>query len=269
MRKVKFYKMHGLGNDYIYFDCISEKINIDEILPIIPQLSDRNFGIGSDGVVFLLPSDKADIRMRMFNSHDSSEAEMCGNAARCISKLAYDLSITSNSLTLETIPGIIEAKITQNAVKLKMFSLPDISDTSEQVNSEDKVFDFHRVNVGNPHAVIKVEKTDSFDVEKYGKPIEENTKLFPQKTNVEFYEEISKDVVKMRVWERGSGETLACGTGACAAAATHRLVNNNDINEITVQMRGGDLKLSWVDNNFYMQGEARFVYEGIIDLDNF
>ncbi|MCV6599635.1 MAG: diaminopimelate epimerase [Alphaproteobacteria bacterium] len=264
---MKFYKMHGLGNDYIYFDCISEKLPIEKIIQSTIQVSKRHTGIGSDGIVLILPSDKADIKMRMFNSIDGKEAEMCGNAVRCVSYLANKLNITKEAMTVETIPGIISSEIIEENVKVKMFYPPKVQDQEMPISSCDKNFDFNYVDVGNPHAVIRAENIDKLEIEKYGKPIENNTNTFPNKTNVEFYEEISKGILKMRVWERGSGETMACGTGACATAGAYRL-KNKECNEITVKMLGGDLQLLWQDNNFYMIGPAKFVFAGEIYLEN-
>lgn len=267
---MKFFKMHGLGNDYIYFDCINNKYDTSQIIKSVVSLSHRNFGIGSDGVVLLMPSDKADIRMRMFNSLDGTESEMCGNAVRCISRLANRLGIMGDNGTVETIPGIVNAEIINdkfNSVKVKMFYPPKIISDYEIVESVDKAFSFIRVDVGNPHAVICAASIEEFEVKKYGQVIENNLKLFPNKTNVEFYEEVGRDVLSMRVWERGSGETLSCGTGACATAAAYRYKQNNNVDIITVKMLGGDLCLTWEDGDFYMQGATSFVYEGEVDLN--
>jgi len=267
---MKFFKMHGLGNDYIYFDCINNKYDTDQIIKNAVSLSHRNFGIGSDGVVLLLPSDKADVRMRMFNSLDGTEAEICGNAVRCISRLANRLGIMGDNGTVETIPGIVNAEIINdkvNSVKVKMFSPPKIVSDYETVESVDKTFSFIRVDVGNPHAVIFVSGIKDFEVKKYGQVIENNLKLFPNKTNVEFYEEAGRDVLSMRVWERGSGETLSCGTGACATAAAYRYKHNNNVDIVTVKMLGGDLRLIWEDGDFYMQGATSFVFEGEVELN--
>lgn len=270
---MEFYKMNGLGNDYIYFDCVNNDHDIDRIIKNVSKLSDRNFGIGSDGVVLLLPSDKeADLRMRMFNCHDGSEAEMCGNAIRCVAQLAYKLGIANSDQKIETIPGIVEAEIIggeDHLVKVKMFYPPKVATGSEHVISEGDEFEFTRVDIGNPHAIIKTFNVKSFEVQKYGEPIENNLKLFPERTNVEFYEEVSEGVVSMRVWERGSGETLACGTGACATAAAYRETMIDKLDEITVKMLGGDLTLIWNEEGFYMQGPTSFVFKGEIDLNNF
>jgi len=268
---MKFYKMHGLGNDYAYFDCISEKLDVNKIISKTVKLSDRHFGIGSDGAILLLPSDKADIRMRMFNSFDGSEAEMCGNGLRCTSRLAYKLGIVGKKFKVETIPGIFEVEIIEdalNSVKIKMAFPPKVNAEMEEVKSADRGFNFYRVSVGNPHAVIHInDAVKDFDVEKYGKPVENNLGLFPERTNTEFYEVEAEDILNMRVWERGSGETLACGTGACATAAAYRHSIGNSINKVTVKMRGGPLTLMWEGGDFYMQGGTSFVYTGEIDLD--
>jgi len=268
---MEFYKLNGLGNDYIYFDCISNKFDVEAILKNVVKLSDRRFGIGSDGVILLLPSDKADVRMRMFNSFDGSEAQMCGNGARCVARLAYKLGLAKKNLTIEASPGVISAEVIEdelNSVRLKMFYPPKIADNMEEIKSVDMDYKFARVDVGNPHAVINVKDVKAFDVERYGKPIENNISIFPERTNVEFYEEIEKSVVSMRVWERGSGETLACGTGACATAAAYRKTYDNSINNVEVKMIGGNIKLIWEENDFYMQGGTNFVFSGDVDLNN-
>ncbi len=268
MSKLKFYKLHGAGNNYIYFDCIDEnKESVDKIIDSVVEISDVNFGIGSDGVILLLDSDKANLKMRIFNA-DGSEAEMCGNGVRCCAKLANKLLLTADKAKIETGAGMVETEIIGDEVRVKMFNPPKVFAQSEIVNVCGKVFDFHRVDMGNPHAVIFTKDVAKFDVEKYGKPIENSVTLFPDKTNVEFFEEVEEGVLNMRVWERGSGETLACGTGACATAGVYRLLNNNEYNEITVKMLGGDLKLSWGGDDFFMQGGATFVCEGIIDTDD-
>ena len=269
MKNIMFYKMHGLGNDYIYFNGVNETLPINDIITRVSSLSDRNFGIGSDGVVLLLPSENADIKIRMFNNFDGTEAEICGNATRCIAKLSYQLGITTKKLTIETIPGIIHAEIIGNDVRLKMFQLPQVSKEKETIKSLDKMFDFYRVDIGNPHVVIKMSEISNFEVEKYGRIIENNNLLFPSRTNVEFYQEMDADVLSMRVWERGSGETLSCGSGACAVAAVYRYENNNMRNDIIVKMLGGDLKFLWEDDYFYMQGDATFIYDGKVNLNNF
>jgi len=264
---IKFYKMHGLGNDYVYFDCISETLPVEKIISLVPEISDRHLGIGSDGVVLLLPSDKASVRMRMFNNHDGKEAEMCGNAVRCVCALANELGLSGSIMSVETIPGIISAEVENYNVKVQMFYPPKIENDKGITTSVGKEFKYCSVDVGNPHAVIEASDIDNFEVEKYGKPIETQIELFPNKTNVEFYEELSPGIVKMRVWERGSGETQACGTGACATAGAYRL-NHPECDEVIVKMLGGDLKLRWEDNNFYMTGPTKFVFVGGIDLDN-
>ncbi len=266
---MEFYKLHGLGNDYIYVDCVTQQQDVASIVASVTELSDRRFGIGSDGVILLLPSDKADVRMRMFNCHDGSEAEMCGNGVRCVFKLANELGIVGDTGTVETIPGIVHGAMAENdMVSVRLFSKPNILEINKAVTSTDKEFTFYNVNVGNPHAVINISGVADFDVEKYGKPIEKNLDLFPERTNVEFYEELSRGVVSMRVWERGSGETFACGTGACATAATYRDSLNNEIDEVTVKMLGGDLHLTWTEDGFYMKGGATLVFKGEVALNN-
>ena len=267
---MKFYKMHGTGNDYIYFDGITAPIDVDLVVENIVKMSHRNFGIGSDGVVLLLPSDNADVLMRMFNCFDGSEAENCGNALRCIGRLAYELGIVDKHHTIENIVGdIVEAEVIddeEDSVKIKMAFPPIVSEEQEQTPSADKNFNFYRVSVGNPHAVIKVDNVKDMDLEKYGNPIENNLDLFPERTNVEFYQPISEDTLCMRVWERGSGETLSCGTGTCATAAAYRHSIGNKVDKVTVKTKGGNITLTWEGDDFYMTGGATLVFSGDIEL---
>ncbi|MDD4520129.1 MAG: diaminopimelate epimerase [Alphaproteobacteria bacterium] len=265
---MKFYKMHGAGNDYVYIDGVSEKIDFEKCVSKVKVLSARRFGIGSDGVIFLLPSQKADLRMRMYNGEDGTEAEMCGNGIRCVMKLAFLLGLLPRKAVIETLPGLIEGEVLDDEnVKVKMFFPPKVSLEKEHVSSADKEFSFTRVNIGNPHAVIKEENISSFEVEKYGRPIENNLSLFPERTNVEFYEMLSKNKARMRVWERGSGETWACGTGASATAGV--IHQETGLDEIEVEMRGGTLSFFFDGDDFYMQGPAKLVYVGEVDLEKF
>ncbi len=273
---MRFTKMQGLGNDYVYVDCTKELPDNPHKLSI--RLSDRHFGIGSDGLVLIMASDCADFRMRMFNP-DGTEAEMCGNALRCVGKYVYDNKLTSSTkITVETPAGIkiLEMQTENGTVRnvradmgepvLIPANIPVISDKeiflSEPVTIGDRTFSVTCVSMGNPHAVAFVNDANSFPLELYGPEMESNL-LFPKKTNSEFVEAVSRKVLIMRVWERGAGETLACGTGACAAVVAAIL---NDLCDRTavVQLRGGELTIEWNErnNHVYMTGPAEFVFKG-------
>lgn len=277
---MKFTKMHGTGNDYIYVNGFSEEIENPNEKAI--RWSDRHKGIGADGLVIILPSGKADFRMRMFNA-DGSEAEMCGNASRCIGKYVYDNGLTkSKNMTLETLAGIrtlelftdknnLVEKVTvdMGAPVLDAEKIPVISELREVINKatvfSDRIgYNITCVSMGNPHTVIFTNEIDQLNLPQIG-PIIETAPIFPDRTNTEFVETVSKERLKMRVWERGSGETMACGTGASAvvvAGVLNRLCNR----KITVELSGGQLELNWKqsDNHVYLTGEAITVFEGII-----
>ncbi len=274
---MNFTKMHGIGNDYIYINGFSEDINNPEKLAVV--MSDRHTGVGGDGIVLILPSKIADFRMRMFNA-DGSEAEMCGNAIRCVGKYVYDNQLTDKKiLTIETLAGIkvLDMIIENNFVELVKVNMgkpilqPELIPVVDsknpvidlQIESEDKVFKFTCVSMGNPHAITFVDKTEGYEVEKYGKSVEEQP-LFPKKTNVEFVEILNKNEINMRVWERGSGETMACGTGACAALVAC-VLNGVTEREVTVHLLGGDLQVRWdkETNNVFMTGAATTVFNGV------
>lgn len=278
---VKFTKMHGLGNDYVYMDAINQKIeNRSELAKFV---SDRHFGIGSDGLILICPSEKADFRMQMFNQ-DGSEAEMCGNGIRCVGKFVYDKGLTNKTtITVETLAGIKTLVMTEKngkieAVRVDMGEpilepklIPVISEENPvknlQLKAEDKEFNFTCVSMGNPHAVAFIEEdVNDFDICKYGAKLEVN-KAFPNKANIEFINVIDDKTLKMRVWERGAGETLACGTGACASAVA-AMLNGYTSREVTVHLLGGDLKIEWskADNHVYMTGTATTVFEGEIEV---
>ena len=278
---VKFTKMHGLGNDYVYMDAINQKIeNRSELAKFV---SDRHFGIGSDGLILICPSEKEDFRMQMFNQ-DGSEAEMCGNGIRCVGKFVYDKGLTNKTtITVETLAGIKTLVMTEKngkieAVRVDMGEpilepklIPVISEENPvknlQLKVEDKEFKFTCVSMGNPHAVAFIEEdVNDFDICKYGAKLEVN-KAFPNKANIEFINVIDDKTLKMRVWERGAGETLACGTGACASAVA-AMLNGYTSREVTVHLLGGDLKIEWskADNHVYMTGTATTVFEGEIEV---
>ena len=275
---MKFYKMHGIGNDYIFFDCMKEDIAEPEKLSI--RLSDRHFGIGGDGIILLCPSDKADIKMRMFNA-DGSEGKMCGNGIRCLSKLAHDLGhVKGNTCTVETLSGIKKlqfffdedkkvssVRVNMGAPKLKAKEIPSKFSGEKVINEpleiDGEEYKVTLVNMGNPHCVVFADP-DRIDIENLGKKFENNS-VFPDRVNIEFVAVTGKNQLKMRVWERGSGETLACGTGACAAAVAATLNGYCDKNKpITVTLLGGNLTIEYTDT-VYMTGTAILVFTGEID----
>lgn len=277
---LQFTKMHGLGNDYVYMDAINQKIeNRSELAKFV---SDRHFGIGSDGLILICPSEKADFRMQMFNQ-DGSEAEMCGNGIRCVGKFVYDKGLTKKeTITVETLAGIktlvmtakngkIEtARVDMGEPILEPEKIPVISNENPVKNLklevENKDFTFTCVSMGNPHAVTFIkEDVNKFDICKYGAKLEVN-KAFPKKANIEFINVIDDKTLKMRVWERGAGETLACGTGACAVTVS-AILNGYTKRVVTVHLLGGNLKIEWNknDNHVYMTGPATTVFEGKID----
>lgn len=274
---MEFYKMHGLGNDYIYFYLINEPTEYefihDKILQNIEFLCNRNKGIGADGVVLILPSNIASVKMRIFNK-DGSEAEICGNALRCVGKLYGNLEQCKN-LSIETKAGVVLVEnINTVDVKVQLPTLPKIDTTLHILTVYNKKMPYYYVDVGNPHVVINFQdyaninsvkqELQDFNLEKYGTAIENNTELFPNKTNVEFYSSLDSKTINMRVWERGSGETLACGTGAVAVATVNNYVNS--IHNTTIKMLGGSLNVSYANNHCYMIGEAVMVYKGNIFL---
>jgi diaminopimelate epimerase len=279
---MKFTKMHGAGNDYVYINCFEESVDNPKDLAV--KLSDRNFGIGSDGLILIKPGDKAPIKMDMYNS-DGSWSEMCGNGLRCVAKYVYDRGMIENEeFAIETGAGIlkvhvfpknglvesVEINMGEPILKAKDIPINGFSDTviNQKIDVLDKTFFFTGVSMGNPHCVIFLdsEDVDSFDLQKYG-PIIENHSLFPNRVNVEFVKVISPKEVIQRTWERGSGETLACGTGASAVQVAG-VLNNKTENTILNHLRGGDLYLRWDDNkNVYLKGPAVSVFDGEWKLD--
>ena len=277
---LKFTKMHGCGNDYIYFNCFSQKVENPEKLSI--ALSDRHFGIGGDGIVLICPSDVCDAKMRMFNA-DGSEGKMCGNAIRCVGKYLSDESIVSgDEITVETLSGnkilkleksgdgkVLSVTVNMGKAEFEAEKIPVTFDEKEvigkKVTINEKEEKITCVSMGNPHCVIFTNDTDSLDLEKIG-PKYENFKLFPDRINTEFVEIIDDKTLKMRVWERGSGETLACGTGACAvvSAAVANGICKKDT-DVTVKLLGGDLKIKYTDDAVFMTGSATRVFDGEVD----
>ena len=277
---ISFTKMHGIGNDYIYIDCFKEKFIADDAKKYSSMLSNRHYSIGADGVILIMPSDNADVRMRMFNA-DGSESEMCGNGVRCVAKYAYDKGISKNNpMKIETLRGILEAKLfikdsEVDSVEINMdrpifdgLKIPTTIDKNpiidEPINIDGKIYNFTAVSMGNPHAVIFLDDIDNIDINYIGSYIENNN-IFPNRTNVEFVKIISRGEVKQRTWERGSGETLACGTGASAVCAAGFISGRTD-NIILNHLLGGDLILRYENNQIFMKGEARYSFEGKIKL---
>jgi diaminopimelate epimerase len=278
---MKFTKMHGIGNDYIYVNGFEEKIaNIAEFAI---KYSDRHKGIGSDGLVLILPSETSDFRMQMLNA-DGSEAEMCGNASRCIGKFVYDKGLTTKTeVTLETLAGVKVLKLVVGADNKVESATVDMGEpilesaliptTIEKTNVFNEAICFSAtlqynitcVSMGNPHAVIFTTGIDKLDLPKIG-PLIENAPIFPRRTNTEFIEILSKDRIKMRVWERGSGETMACGTGACASVVA-AVLNGLTNRKVIVELLGGELTIEWneTDNRVYLTGGATTVFEGEIN----
>lgn len=277
---IKFTKMHGLGNDYVYIDCTEEQ-KIKNISSLAQFISNRHFGVGSDGLILICKSDIADFKMRMFN-YDGTEAEMCGNGIRCVGKFVYDKGLTKkDNITVETLAGIKKLKfnIKEGNVEtvevdmgepiLEPDKIPVISEEAIvknlKIKAHENEFKFTCVSMGNPHAITIVDNTKDFNIEKYG-PVLEKDEHFPRRANIEFIELVDKNNIKMRVWERGAGETLACGTGACASVVACAL-NGYIENEANVELLGGTLKIRWdkENNHIYMTGPATTVFEGEID----
>ena len=276
---MKFTKMHGIGNDYIYIDCFKEKVNPDDMIDDIILMSNRHKGIGGDGVIFIMPSDKADVRMRMFNA-DGSEGKMCGNGIRCVGKYVYEHGISkSNPLTIETASGIktLNLEVVKGNVSTVIVDMgspildpkliPVDLDIERVINYplviNNQEYLITCVSMGNPHCVIFTEDIDNINLESIG-PLFENNPIFPERTNTEFIEIIDDATMKMRVWERGSGETLACGTGASASvvAAIYNNIFNRD-QEIKVILKGGELYITLTqDNHVFMRGIATEVFTG-------
>jgi len=278
MMNMRFSKMHGIGNDYVYVNGFTERI--DDPASVAVKISDRHFGIGSDGLILILPSQVADFRMRMFNA-DGSEGKMCGNGIRCVGKYVYDMGLTDKTeITVETLAGIRKLvlypgkdnKIEKVRVWMgvpRFSDQDDIPDLPEKrfpvkLAAHDRNFDFYCVSMGNPHAVTIVEDTDSFPVEYYGAEVQKKP-IFPKSVNVEFVQLVSRSSIKMRVYERGSGETMACGTGACASAAALMRLGMIE-RKAEVKLLGGTLEIDWQDDGLYMTGPAAHVFDGEIDI---
>lgn len=277
---MKFTKMHGIGNDYVYVNCLQEKV--EDPSGTARKVSDRHFGIGSDGLILIKPSKKADFEMEMYNA-DGSRGAMCGNGIRCVAKYVYDYGLTDKtSISVETGSGIKYLDLTVENNKVTMVKVdmgePDLTAShipikaqteqviDEPIEVDGKTYRITGVSMGNPHGVVFLDDIDSLDIEKIG-PSFENHVRFPDRINTEFVQLDNRSHVRMRVWERGSGETLACGTGACAVAVAC-VVNGLTQREVTVSLRGGDLKICWdeKDGHVYMTGPATVVFDGEIEL---
>lgn len=274
---MRFTKMHGIGNDYIYVNCFEEIVENPRELAI--AMSKPHFGVGADGLVLIEPSDTADFGMRIFNA-DGSEAQMCGNASRCIGKYVYERGMTEKTeIMLRTLGGLRPLKLTvENGVVTKVrvdmgspelnprlipVDLPGEMVLNHRIQAAGHTYQITCVSMGNPHAVMFVDDPDIINLPVVGPPIETHP-LFPQRINVEFVRVIRRNLLQMRVWERGTGETMACGTGACASLVAAVLQGKAD-REATVQLLGGDLQVSWSteDNHVYQEGPAEFVFDGI------
>lgn len=279
--KIKFTKMQAYGNDYVYINAISQKLSkLDELARFV---SDRHFAIGSDGMVLICPSEKGDFRMRMFNP-DGTEGEMCGNALRSMSKYVYEHNLTDKTnLTIETLGGMqkvkifvengqvvnIEANIGEPRLSTKVIPVNTNLDefVEQEVKVLDKILKISALSWGNPHCVIFVDDVANFDVHKYGNAIEHKTDLFPNKTNVTFAQVINRKYIKMREWERGTGETIGCGTGCCTAAVFSVITGRCD-REVTVEQIGGNLEVNWDEatNTVFMKGPSHTVFESEIEV---
>lgn len=276
---MRFTKMEGIGNDYVYINCFTETVENPESLAV--AMSDRHFGIGGDGIILIKPSDKADFTMDMYNA-DGSRSEMCGNGIRCVGKYVYDYGLTDKtSIAIETLAGIKYLDLTVENGKVSMVTvdmgapvleaaLVPVQSENEQVIDEKITVagtDYYMtcVSVGNPHAVMFVEDTDTFPLETIG-PLFEHHERFPNRVNAEFVQVLDRKTVKMRVWERGTGETLACGTGSCATAVAC-ILNHKTDDEVTVKLLGGDLIIRYdrQNNKIYMTGLANVVFDGETD----
>ena len=277
---MKFTKMHGCGNDYVYVNLFEEQIENPAKVSI--AVSDRHFGIGSDGLITIGASEIADFRMRIYNA-DGSEAEMCGNGIRCVAKYVYDHKLTDKTeITVETGAGVKTLQLTVEDDKVTLVrvdmgepiltpdEIPVVADGDRVVDEpnvvDDKEWRMTCVSMGNPHAVVFVDDVAHFELEKYG-PLFENHVRFPKRTNTEFVQIISRNEAIMRVWERGSAETWACGTGTCATVMAC-ILNGLTDNEVLVHLRGGDLRIAYdaKSNHIFMTGPATEVFEGEIQL---
>lgn len=277
---LNFSKMQGCGNDYIYFDCFNQEIKNPTDLSI--KLSNRHFGIGGDGIILICPSQVADAKMRIFNS-DGSEAKMCGNGIRCVGKYLYDNKLVKGGfIKVETLSGIktlqmlknenniATLKVNMGKAELNPKKIPVKIDKEKVINESvllgNKYYNINCVSIGNPHCIVFCDDLENLDIGNEG-PLFENSHLFPDGINTEFIKLIGKNTIEMRVWERGSGETMACGTGACAAAIT--IVENGYCEkgeDIKVNLKGGNLLINYTDESVYMTGNAEKIYKGVVEI---
>lgn len=279
---MKFTKMHGCGNDYIYVDGAREQIPHDQKPEIVKRLSDRHFGIGGDGVIFINPSKEADFEMEMYNM-DGSRAEMCGNGIRCVAKFVYDEGLTDKTSISVVSCGKIKyldlflehgkvstVKVNMGTPILKAQDIPVIAGADEvigeRIEVEDRIYEMTCVSMGNPHAVIFMDDVSTLPLDKIGSLFENHVR-FPRRINTEFVKVLDEEHVEMRVWERGTGETLACGTGACAVTVAC-ILNGLTKEQVTVKLLGGNLQIQWdrKENVVYMTGPAVTVFKGEISI---
>lgn len=277
---MKFTKMHGCGNDYVYVNCFEEQVPDPEKAAIL--VSDRHFGIGADGLILIRPTDKADFEMEMYNA-DGSRGAMCGNGIRCVAKYVYDHGMTDKTqITVNTGSGVktldltvkdgkVETvRVNMGTPELTASKIPVVADTEKAIEApilaDGRDWTFTAVSMGNPHAVVFVENLERLQLEVVG-PKFENHSIFPDRVNTEFVKVLNDHTIQMRVWERGSGETLACGTGSCAAAVAAILTGKVSGSTVTVELRGGRLQIEWdrEANTVYMTGPATTVFSGEID----
>ena len=283
MRKIAFTKMQGIGNDYVYIDCTKEEVlREEEISAFSIKVSDRHFGIGSDGVILIKPSQEADFFMDMYNA-DGSRGKMCGNGIRCVARFVYDKGLTEKTdLTIETLSGVKKISVTVEDGKavratvnmgkpiLASTQIPVLWNESNMINEPiavgGRLFNITAVSMGNPHAVVYVKDIETLPLEQMG-PLFEKHKLFPESVNTEFVQIIDRSHLRMRVWESGSGETMACGTGACATVVAS-VLNGFADRSSTVILNGGELSITWKDDTdeVIMEGPAEIVFEGEIEF---
>ncbi len=273
---MRFTKMHGIGNDYVYINCFEE--HVEDAPALARKMSRQHYGVGSDGLILICPSDVADFEMKMYNA-DGSESEMCGNGVRCVGKYVYDRGLTDKTVfTVMTGAGlmVLRVKVLKGkaaAIRVDMgapelrpelvpVNLPGETVMGHRLQVGSSVYEIHCVSMGNPHCVIFVKDPDQIDVEQVGTLLE-NHPIFPNRANIEFVQVVSRDHLRMRVWERGSGETLACGTGACASLVAAVLTGRAN-RQVTMDLLGGSLDLDWSfeDGHVYQEGPAKFVFDG-------
>ena len=272
-REVTFTKMHGCGNDFIFLDCL--RGGIGDLGKAAKRLCDRRFGIGADQLLTIHPSKVADFKMEIYNA-DGGQVEMCGNGIRCFAKYVYDHGLTKKrELEVETLAGVVRPRLVADQVEVDMGE-PVLEGRKIPVNADGKIINFplevggvaYRVtcvSMGNPHCVLYLDDLDYLDLERIG-PRFEHHPFFPKRVNTEFVQVLGPHEVRMRVWERGAGETWACGTGACAAAVAGALSGKNG-RKVTVHLKGGDLLVDWRENNrVYMTGGAEEVFRGVVDI---